>query len=319
LARHAYAQLLTAARGWYSVATIPTGPDAAHPESASDIAARRLQHTKRAVQRVIDLMHEDDACIVGLACTGAGGRDVGAHAARVCVLALAVARQAGHARGQLQTVALAALLHDVGVAGPVPALEHNSSAPAALRGAARLLETLPADTAAPAALAALASEQGTRAAAMAPSALARLIRIADLYDQLIQRTASQTSQAAARPDAVVHFVFQHGAQAIDAALAQRFAAVLGVFPPGSVVRLDSGETAVVVRANHASVDRPQVLLVRDASGARLDGSACVDLAVRRSGDVPDPAIATSLDPAEAGIDPLEWFLTEPVQRQFSES
>ena len=305
LARNAYAQLITAARTWYAVGDVSG--------SVSDDAARRLRYTKRAVQRVIDLMHEDDACIVGLACTGAGGRDVSAHSARVCVLALAVARQAGHARGELQTVALAALLHDVGVAAPAPGLEHTSGAPVALRGAARLLEDLPADTAAPAALAALA--QGAGAAAAAPpsgsSALARLVRIADLYDQLIQRTASQ---AAARPDAALHFVFQHGARAIDAALARCFAAVLGVFPPGSVVQLDSGDTAVVVRANHASVDRPQVLLVRDASGARLDGSVCIDLAVRRSGGLPAPAIVTPLDAAETDIDPLECFLTEPVQR-----
>lgn len=52
---------------------------------------------------------------------------------------------------------------------------------------------------------------------------------------------------------------------IDGDMASRFIGYLGIYPPGSIVELSSGEVAIVIESNPRQRLRPQILVVRDAN------------------------------------------------------
>ncbi len=57
---------------------------------------------------------------------------------------------------------------------------------------------------------------------------------------------------------------------LDGFLTEGLIGYLGIYPPGSVVELSSGETAIVLESNPAQRLRPQVLVVRDREGAQIE-------------------------------------------------
>jgi hypothetical protein len=88
---------------------------------------------------------------------------------------------------------------------------------------------------------------------------------------------------------------------VDGTLVQQFVQVVGVYPVGSCVLLNSMETAIVKQFNHDAPIRPLVVLVTDESGHRRSTPIDLDLATepRQS----KRAIASIQDPVALGIDP----------------
>ena len=95
----------------------------------------------------------------------------------------------------------------------------------------------------------------------------------------------------------------------DQHLVRRFVQLLGIYPPGNLVRLSTGEVAVVARVHAPDPYRPRVRVLFNASGARLD------LPYERNlWEPPHPGAAADsvvgpVDPAEFGIDPLNFLPT----------
>jgi len=69
---------------------------------------------------------------------------------------------------------------------------------------------------------------------------------------------------------------RHGAHAPSALRA--LIGALGCFPPGTLVRLNSGDTARVISVNRRHPLRPGLEVVRDMQGQRLTEPRRVDLA-----------------------------------------
>jgi hypothetical protein len=79
---------------------------------------------------------------------------------------------------------------------------------------------------------------------------------------------------------------------------------MGIYPPGNIVRLDTGALAVVLRTHAPDPARPAVRVVVGPDGRVL--RTPVDLALwdDQSPAGPPPRIVSPVDPKEAGIDPL---------------
>ena len=60
-------------------------------------------------------------------------------------------------------------------------------------------------------------------------------------------------------------------------LALAFLQIMGAYPPGTRVRLDTGEEALVVRVNPSNPYRPIVRMLRDSSGGVLQRLEVADL------------------------------------------
>jgi hypothetical protein len=92
-----------------------------------------------------------------------------------------------------------------------------------------------------------------------------------------------------------------GAQ-FDQHLVRRFIGLMGVFPPGTVVRLTTGEIGVVV-AGGGERRGPEVCIVAEASGQQADPPRRLRLGAQGSeGDGRAAEVESALDPAAHHID-----------------
>jgi len=127
-----------------------------------------------------------------------------------------------------------------------------------------------------------------------------LCSIADVYDAM----RSQRSYQQAFPTDRILEVLKRNEQ-FDPHLVRRFAQLIGIYPAGNLVRLNTGEIAVVRRIYAPDPHRPQVRVVFSADGRRLDLSYDVNLWEMNEADTSRPsAISAPVDPAQYGVDPL---------------
>jgi hypothetical protein len=83
--------------------------------------------------------------------------------------------------------------------------------------------------------------------------------------------------------------------------------MMGLYPIGTLVRLNSDELAVVTREHPEDPFRPQVKLIRDPEGNPLEEPVLANTWERNDrGDFP-LAIVETVDPQQAGIDPLSYL------------
>jgi putative nucleotidyltransferase with HDIG domain len=130
-----------------------------------------------------------------------------------------------------------------------------------------------------------------------------LCSISDVYDAM----RSQRSYKQAFPtERILAVLKRNDGTQFDQHLVRRFVQLLGIYPPGNLVRLATGEVAVVTRVHAPDPYRPRVRVLFDASGARLDLPIERNLWEARDG-VPEDSIVEPLDPAAFGVDPLNFM------------
>jgi HD-GYP domain-containing protein (c-di-GMP phosphodiesterase class II) len=97
--------------------------------------------------------------------------------------------------------------------------------------------------------------------------------------------------------------------AYDPILIKAFVSLLGIYPPGCVVLLDTQEIAVVmaVDTDPRNINRPRVKLVVDSQGLHIDGMI-VSLAERGPGGEFARTVIKVLEPERYGIDSARYFL-----------
>jgi hypothetical protein len=93
---------------------------------------------------------------------------------------------------------------------------------------------------------------------------------------------------------------------IDPVYFREFVRVLGIYPVGSLVRLDTGEVAVVVETHSQTPLAPRIRIIFDNSGKRLADPPEVDLANLKSGEILRNLIAPA-DPLLYDLDPTEFL------------
>ncbi|WP_348944192.1 HD domain-containing phosphohydrolase [Chitinibacter sp. FCG-7] len=94
---------------------------------------------------------------------------------------------------------------------------------------------------------------------------ARLLGLADRYCAMLANRSYRRRQLA---DSAMFSTLNSGAGTVDQKLAQLFLSTLGLYPPGSIVHLINGETAVVVRRGKLD-STPLVLSLFDANDQLL--------------------------------------------------
>jgi hypothetical protein len=127
--------------------------------------------------------------------------------------------------------------------------------------------------------------------------------IADVYDAMRSQRAYQQAHPT---DRILAVLKRNDGTQFDQQLVRRFVQLLGIYPPGNLVRLSTGEAAVVVRVHAPDPYRPRVRVLFDAAGRRLDFPPERNLWEAPAGDAAGTVVAP-LDPAEFGIDPLSFL------------
>jgi HD-GYP domain-containing protein (c-di-GMP phosphodiesterase class II) len=131
-----------------------------------------------------------------------------------------------------------------------------------------------------------------------PDIFSRLVTIADVYDAL---TTQRPWRNAFMPDEALGMMTRDAGRRFDPALLKVFVNTLGLYPVGTLVRLDSGDLGVVVYGGGEGerLSRPIIaLLNREGKPA-----GTVDLAERTPAGAYRWSIIMTEDPRKFGIQP----------------
>jgi putative nucleotidyltransferase with HDIG domain len=139
----------------------------------------------------------------------------------------------------------------------------------------------------------------------------RLCSISDVYDAMRSQRKYQQAFPSDRIKAVLE---SNDGREFDRHLVRRFVQLLGIYPPATLVKLNTSDVAVVLRPYAADPHRPRVRVIGrlaaeaavQASSVRLSGIKPYDVNLWESvpgGQWPE-SIVTPLDATEYGIDPL---------------
>ncbi len=220
------------------------------------------------------------------------------HCLNVCVLAVAFGRHLGMSEPDLQHLGLCGLLHDVGkMRVPAEILDK----PAALtpkemslmkahtvHGRNLLLSTNNIYTGAvDVAYSHHEKMDGTgyprKLKADGISRFTRIISIVDAYDAM---TAHRCYSRAKTSTEALKIIYSERDKHFDGELALEFIKTIGLYPPGSLVELYSGEVGFVIEANAQRRHLPKVILALDAHKRPREKEKVVDLSQIEHGDLP---------------------------------
>ena len=104
--------------------------------------------------------------------------------------------------------------------------------------------------------------------------VARIAAVADVFDAV---TTSRVYRTAESLYFAVSLIIKETNKHFDPKVARELISALGLYPPGTVVELSDGSTAVVISSNPGDLLRPVVLLLYDSEGNLITQSHPIDL------------------------------------------
>jgi len=256
------------------------------------IAQRRpvqLPKASRITQQIADIIRTDETILVGLASIKDYDEYTFSHSVNVSVLSMLIADRMGLHKSDTAQVGIAALFHDVGKTHVPQAIlnKPDSLTPEEWQ----LMERHPM-------LGVIELSRARSLRAMADALFVSLqhhllyngkgypakpapwelhpfnhmITVADVYDAMT--TPRVYRKQTLTPDSALRLIARKGGEMFDPLVVKAFIGAMGVYPVGTVVKLDTGEHAVVTRQNEHCrlMHRPVVVLLRDdgASGEQID-------------------------------------------------
>ena len=94
-----------------------------------------------------------------------------------------------------------------------------------------------------------------------------VVSVVDVFDALRSNRAYRAGLAT---DRIKHIMGQQDGTAFNRTLLRRFVNLMGLFPIGTLVRLNTEELAVVTQTHPDDPFRPQVKLITDGKGEKLE-------------------------------------------------
>jgi HD-GYP domain-containing protein (c-di-GMP phosphodiesterase class II) len=282
---------------------------------------------KRAVQAIVDQVLNNEESLVGLTTIRDYDEYTFTHSVNVCILAVAIGKKLGLSRLQLYDLGLAALLHDVGKARiPVDVLNKSTGLSEdewkqmqthpwlgvltlfTMRGQAEI----------PYRQIVVAHEHHMKVDLTGyPRAIrpreqgiySRIVAVADGYDAATTRRSYQTVPI--QPDQVLREMWENPRRGYDKTLVKAMINLIGVYPIGTCVILDTLEVAIVSCANpdQELLNRPQVRICLNVDGGLVPPPGEEQhLAERGPGGEFLRSIVKVTNPDRYGIIPGDYFV-----------
>jgi HD-GYP domain-containing protein (c-di-GMP phosphodiesterase class II) len=101
--------------------------------------------------------------------------------------------------------------------------------------------------------------------------------IAAIIDTFDAMTVQRPYADPVAPSAAISNLYKWRGVFFDAGLVEQFIRFIGIFPVGSLVELNTGETGVVISQNPEQRLKPRVMVIRDAKGIELRPQKLLDL------------------------------------------
>ena len=275
----------------------------------------------RAVDGLADAVTQNRTALVALTAMKTYDNYTFTHMVNVSILAMGQARALGIDGRLLREFGLSALMHDIGkVRTPREILNKPDKLTDAefvimrrhtVDGAEILRRTPEMPILAPV----VAFEHHLRldgtgypvgASRSALNVATMLCSIADVYDAMrSQRAYQQTSPS----DRVLAVLKKNDGTQFDPHLVRRFVQLLGIYPPGNLVKLSSGEVAVVTKVHAPDPYRPRVRVLFGRDGAALGAPYDRNLWESATEGASGETVVGPVDPDKYGVDPLKYLAT----------
>jgi HD-GYP domain-containing protein (c-di-GMP phosphodiesterase class II) len=283
---------------------------------------RQVKHT---VQSIVDSVLTNEASLGGLSALKDFDEYAFTHAVNVCIFCVAIGRRLGLSKAQLYDLGHAALVHDIGMSRiPREILTKGSGLTESERrqmeahtwlGALRIFELRDfGEVPLQSMVVAYEHHQspgghGYPAVVRerTPTIFSRIVAVAAAFDA----ATNERAYSKARPaDEVLREFRENESLGFDLVIVKALTNLLGVYPVGSCVILDTRELALVHSANPdpSFVSRPVVRLLYDAEGTLLDPAPLVDLADTDDNGRHARSIVRVSDPARYGIRVADYFV-----------
>ena len=287
-----------------------------------------LNLAKRWMQSIFNHLVEDESFIYGLTNIKNFDDYTLNHSINVCILAIALGRRLGLTREELSELGVSSFLHDLGKLDiPREILDKPAKLDPAERaiienhvhiGAEKLIQ-LKSTRRIPIRAIQVALEHHLKAdlsgypryfKKRSTNLFSKIVKIVDYFDALTTKRVYR-SNIFTRDDAL-SLMKEKSGEEFDPLILKVFVSMIGAYPIGSLVALDTGELGIVFEANPhpAFYHRPKVKIIADGEGNKVDGEL-VDLTeiapeskkFRRS-------IVRSLEADKYGVHPADYFLTK---------
>lgn len=278
-----------------------------------------VRRVRRVLRGVVDQVLKDEVSIVGLTTLRDFDEYTYVHSVNVCILSVALGRRLGLSKPHLLELGLAALLHDVGKAripldvlnkpGALTEDEFAQVREHTWRGVLALFG-MPFGAFRPWRAMAVAFEHHRRTdgagyprtrRSRALSLFSRIVAVVDGFDAGTSKRVYKDIPWS--PSDVLRDMRDCARHGLDPVIVKAFISMIGIFPLGTVVVLDTGEVGVVVGmpTDPSDAERPVLRLVVAADGSRITDETTVDLAVPPADGRPPRTIIRTDDPERYGI------------------
>ena len=300
--RRMYSEAVSVAGNVWDSAQTEGQPDATLARTMIDGLAQAVAQNRTALLALTTLKNYDNYTFT--------------HMVNVSILMMAQARALGIDGSLLREFGLAALMHDIGkVRTPLEVLNKpdkltDQEFAIMKRHVVDGAEILRGTPDVPALAPIVAFEHHLRTDGSGyPDGVQRgglnlgtmLCGIADVYDAMRSQRAYQQSFPT---DRILQVLKRNDGQQFDQNLVRRFVQLLGIYPAGNLVKLNTGEVAVVREVHAPDPYRPRVRVVFDKTGAAIDVPYDLNLwEAQREAGVPSSVMAP-VDPADYQLDPL---------------
>ncbi|MBI3568982.1 MAG: HD-GYP domain-containing protein [Gemmatimonadetes bacterium] len=285
-----------------------------------------IRKVKRVVQGIVDQILADETSLVGLTTIRDYDDYTFTHSVNVCIFGVALGRRLGLTRLQLYDLGLAALFHDIGKSRVPLAVvnkpdlltddEWRLIASHPWMGVLALFQ-LKEQQEFPYRSMMVAYEHHMRRDVTGyPRSLrtkaigffSKIIAVADGFDAATSRRSYQTEPM--NPASVLAEMRDNPRRGMDPVIVKAFVNLLGIYPVGTFVVLDTFELAIVHsnNPNPEMLSRPMALIVSDDLGNVKFPGELVDLAEPdESGNFRRTIIKTA-DPERYGIRVGDYFI-----------
>lgn len=260
----------------------------------------QVTKAKRLTQQMVDIIQMDESMLVGLTSIKNFDMYTFVHSVNVCILSMLIGDRLRMDKSDIARLGVSALFHDIGKTY-IPSTILNSTGILNPRewelmkyhtffGVKELSRMNSLRDAAEPMFVALQHHVhfNNNGYPLRPGGwdlrlFSRIVTVADYFDAM---TAYRTYQKEPiTPDKALRFILEKSGEIFDPFISKVFIQAMGLYPIGTIVALDTGENAVVVRQNSDPryLHRPLVEII-DANADPASERELVDLSEQSSGE-----------------------------------
>lgn len=286
----------------------------------SNDASFDMQSVVKSVQDILSSSLDHSSATLLLSTVKSHDEYTFYHSLNICILSIALGKLVGLDDDKLVLIGAGAALHDIGkTAVPTAILNHPGRLSAdqwkemkvhPQEGATAIMA---AGGEAHEVTATIALEHHARfdgsgypshdGEHRVPHAYSALVSVVDVYDSI---TTRRPYRRAGTPSEALDIILRGSGTDFHPDMVRAFIELMGIYPPGSLLRLDTGEVAMVTARPEGNFDQLDAVIARSASGEVIEPEP-ITLDVSR--------VVAQLLAEEAGVDPGALLTKEAVEHQ----